>query len=425
MSYLRKRILNRSNTGAGAIIILSLFLLVLLTGIAIVVQMNKAKNVERAVSVEYNLKTYYTAYAGVMECIATRMAPRSNLLLKKKNVSIDYLDKFNRLDNSGYIYSDPYSAKKKDIIGSYSYASYILSKDNNGKYTLDDSNLGGKDERFLVYSRGETILPDGTEDVVYIKAIFDLNRFDDDLFNADEMEVFDVLPASSPEAKYASTLMKKTSADSTPPLVKKVSVTSLNGEEVTKEINDVTEKLEINNVGVRSKISLVFTEPIDANFIDDIVLKKVMLKEKPVKNLEKVVISPKNLEVFILPSEKTDGRILDYDSQYKLSISGIVDYNGNQLSEGPEVILNTEKVSLSGIDSTQEGVVDSTAVDSSSGDVVKDPFGTGVKNSNTGDGSGENLTSGTISNTSSSVNQVDRTGFVAPSVENLSGGVKN
>lgn len=427
MSYLRNKILYRSHSGAGAIIVMALFLLILLTGISIVVQMSKTKNVERAVSVEYNLKTYYAAYAGVMECIATRMAPRSNLLLKKKNVTVDYLNKFNRLENSGYIYSDPYSAKKKDIIGSYAYSSYVLSKDATGKYIIDESSLGGKDERFLVYSKGETLLPDGTEDVVYIKAIFDLNRFDNDLFNADEMEVFDVLPASSSEAKYANTLMKKTSADNTPPMVKKISVTSLNGEEVTKEINDATDRLEIDNVGVRSKISLVFTEPIDANFIDDIELKKVMHNEKPVKDLEKVVISPKNLEVLILPSEKRDGRILDYDSKYKLTISGLVDYNGNQLPEGPEVILNTEPASFTGTSAEQQSVSDSsmTEVPASTVDTVKNPFGAVSNQSAPVD----NASSGAVNSTSgkpvSSVNHVDRTGFVVPLVENPSGGVKN
>lgn len=427
MRYLRNRILNRYNSGAGFIIIMSLFLLVLLMGISVAVEMNKGKIVERAVSIEYNLKTYYVAYAGVMECIATRMAPRSNLLLKKKNISDDDLKKFNRLDNSGFIYSDPYNEKKTDIVGSYSYSSYVLKKDLNGKYIVDETNMGGKDERFLVYSKGTTILPDGNEDTVYIKAIFDLNRADDDLFNADEMEVFEVLPASSPEAKYANTLMVNASADSTPPMVKQVSVTSLDGEEVTKEINDTTDKLEIDNVGVRSKISLLFTEPIDANFIDDILLVKVMKDEKPVKDLDKVVISPKNLEVLILPSEKTDGSILDYDSKYKLTISGLVDYNGNQLPEGPEVILNTEAQSFVG--SNNSSGTDGTASLSEITPEVKesgnDPFGGALKKVKT---VGKDDIKADIIDSSrqqTSVKPIDRTGFAVPSTDNQSGGVKN
>ncbi|MGD9579883.1 MAG: hypothetical protein AB7V50_00785 [Vampirovibrionia bacterium] len=405
--------MHRNNRGAGVIIVICLFLLVLLTSIAVIVQQNKSKNVERAVSVEYNMRTYYAAYAGITECIANRMAPASNLLISKQGVSDDYLKKFNRVQNSGYIYDDPYSPSKDTILSSYSYVSYLLKKDLNGKYSIDNSGAGGEGERFLVYSKGASILPDGSEDVVYIKAVFDLNRFDSDVFNVDEMESFEVIPVSSPEADEANLLIKKSASDNTPPMVKQVSVTNLDGSEVSKEFSDETDKLIIKDVGVRSKINLLFTEPIDPNFIDDIELNKVEKKETPVKNLDKIVISPKNVELLILPAEEKSGQILDYGSMYKLKISGICDYNGNQLQEGPEVTLITEGFSTVGTENTNSSLGGTTSEAGTSIESLqteKNPFGslntTSVNSNNT-----QTNASGVSVSTSDSV---DLSGFSAP-----------
>lgn len=340
--------IKRTQKGAGAIILTAFILSAILVGVAVVLQMNKSKEIERVVATEYNLKTYYVALAGINECIASRMAPRSNVLLKRNDVNDVNKDKYERLVNSGYVYANPYEQNQFKTIGEYTYVSYVVVKDENGQYNIDEFNNNWKDEKYLVYSKGVTQLPDGSKDSVIIKTIFDLNRFDNDTSNADEIEEFKIIPPSDPETKMAEGLIEETKKDNDPPMVREIKFNDLMGSEISVGLHDKKDKVEIENVGVRSKVEIIFTEPIDARFLEGINITNIK-SDKPVDTVEKVVLSPKNTEVVLLPPEKSDGRILDYDTTYRLDISKVSDYNGNRLPEGPEIIFKTESPSYEGV----------------------------------------------------------------------------
>jgi hypothetical protein len=183
---------------------------------------------------------------------------------------------------------------------------------------------------------------------------------------------------SDAEAKVAQDLIDKNKNDNDPPMVREVKFNSLNGSEISVGIHDKADKVEVENVGVRSKVEILFTEPIDARFLDGIKITNVGI-DKPVDKVEILAISPQNVEVVILPPEKSDGRILDYDTEYRLDIAKVSDYNGNKLSEGPEVIFKTESPGYEGVN-VPEAFDDgsSGAQDGSSRPPGGDPFSGGV-----------------------------------------------
>lgn len=355
----------RFQNGAGIIIILALFIAILLLGVAVALQISKTKEIERSMSMEYNLKTYYVALAGLNECIATRMAPRSNVLLKRKDLSAALLNRFDRLENSGFV---NLKADSQDLIGTYTYIALVVHPDSKGNYVIDDFNTDEEADKYLIYSKGTTTLPDGCEDSVIIKALFDLNRFDDDIFQADEIEEMSVIPVSNPESSYVDGLIAKIASDKLPPMVREISFKTYNGDDVVVGVHSKDDKIEVSDISARSKINIQFTEPIDGRFLDGIKLTNVYV-DKPVEKLKKVVLSPKNIEVLILPPEKSDGRVLDFGSKYRLQISGVADYNGNILPEGPEIVFSTQMptfADVSSVESTSDSSSDASNSQNSS-----------------------------------------------------------
>ena len=402
--------LYNKNTGISLIIVAFIVMALCLIVAGVLMNTNKTKSIERSLAVEYNIRTYYVALAGINECIATRMAPRSNVLSNNYNVTTSQLARFNRVDNSGFIYSNPYSKKKSDIIGRYIYVSHIITKNSDGKYVINESNVDDESERYLVYSKGTTTLPDGSEDSVVIKAIFDLNRYDNDFFNADEVEKKEILNVNSPEAKYAEGLMKIAMSDKTPPDVKEVKFRTLGGAEISLDVANSSEDIEVENVSVRSKIDIIFSEPVEGSFLDGIQIKNITTGQT-LKDVEKVLLSPKNLDIVILPAEKSGGRILDYASKYILEITDVADYNGNIQETTTEIMINSEPQPSSGIETPQmsassqrgeTGEDTGQSEDNSSGS--SDPFGLSAnsgKNSSA-NSSSQNSTSSNSANTGTS-----------------------
>lgn len=333
-----------SNIGGGAVILICFFLSMLLVVASVVISLSKQKSVQRAVASEYNMRTYYVALAGINECIASRMAPRSNVVMGRKDLSEKELNKLKRVYNSGKVYRDHNKKSKNSVLGEYSYYALIMSAFEKGLIDIDTYNedITGKEQRYLVYSEGVTIRENGEEDKVIIEALFDLNRFDDDPFNADEMETFNVIPSSDPKFKDIEDFLDRMKADRQYPMVRAITFNSYRGEPQVYGVHSQDDKLHISNVGVRSKVNIEFTEPIDAKFLDGIVLKDET-NHKTIDNIEKIALSPRDLEVVLLPEDKSNGQIFDFDTDYTLEINDIIDVNGNVLPEGPEITFKTAK----------------------------------------------------------------------------------
>jgi hypothetical protein len=338
--------MSRQNVGISTIILSVFFISVIMIGIAVGLRLSNTKSIQSSIATEYDMRTYYVAMAGINECIAARMVPRSNVLARHSKFSAQKLKKFNRVENTGIIYTNPYRDKDNDIIGKYTYVSYIIRKDNHSNIVIDEFASAHDDSRYLVYSKGVTLLPDGTEDTLFIKAIFDLNRKDNDFFDADEIEHFEVIPSSKNEAKIADNLILEAMADKSAPLPRSINFTAVDpqaGLESNIQLGTFSsaEQLDYFGVRVNSKISITFNEPIDPNFLDGIKLTKVNTGQ-PVKPLEKIALSPGNTEVVLFPPKKNDGKMLEYATDYELQIAGVTDYNGNRLNTNRSVKFSTE-----------------------------------------------------------------------------------
>lgn len=345
---------NNDQKGMAVILLAFVLLVIILLSSALIMQYNKTRTVERINIEESNLKTYYVAMAGINECMATRMSPPSNVIKDKysydKYLEIKY--KNTRIGNSGIVYANPYNKTSKDILGTYTFVSYPMVASDNNNESLNKYIQGSKYEKFVVYSKGKTKMPNGKEDTMILKAVYDINRSDDDVINADEVEDFQILPITSDEAKYSNSLINYYLNDRMPPGLKEVEFSSLGGDIITVKYDDFKNNKPIN-VGVRSKITLRFTESVDSNFLDGIKLKNVKL-DKPIENLKPIAMSPKNMEVVLLPTKKKDGKSLDFATEYKLEVTDISDYSGNTSNTLYEVNFITENASKVDVNNSED-----------------------------------------------------------------------
>lgn len=133
-----------SRPGQGSIVAISVTILLGLVISGFSLSLMSMNNARHSIVTRQNLQTYYTAKAGIMEAVATRMLPRSNYQnfnpIHRDSLGLDPF-----FPNSGFIFRDPsdtLTTPGAELMGIYRYivVGGDQARKNNGDY-YDENDL--------------------------------------------------------------------------------------------------------------------------------------------------------------------------------------------------------------------------------------------------------------------------------------------